>query len=482
LGKQVARVLALPHELGPIRVADAYSGDATAISKPFHDFTFSQVLGAPQLDANTWMAFVFRCSERSLVYWDDNTGNETYTYNLIGPGVDQTAPSSTPSLVPVLNGTPYTPPDEELPMPFTYATPASTYAPHGPCLFAGSTLKGNPALRFFWLDQGTTDNPTTITFTSAGTAVLTSFAINAYMWTPTQVIAFGAELMVTDPWPIFQSGYYAFTYVCNSTSGGTLTIAAQITGSTGVWSHHATTNYYDSASAFQGVRIPAASILFTNTSSELNVNGQICGLQSPLGKDWQSYLNGSRSYGTLATAAQAREGKFQKGRYGFLKIQHPKDLDYQENIDCQNGVLWDSHYPLHSDDASFLVLAANGNLSASGNPIQTGRLIVTHHQEWHTTSQLFEQREGDYPPNAYEEGVMFLKHMEQWHENPLHWADIWNGIKNAGRSVLNGISSGVSKLYDSRQTIANVGNAFLGGLSTYGPKVAELAGTAALLI
>lgn len=235
------------------------------------------------------------------------------------------------------------------------------------------------------------------------------------------------------------TGYYAFTFELISTSwiadatptSGYLRI---LTGNGQTcWCQRTLPHFSESSDLVEAMRITGVSLMYTNTSPALYRQGQITGLQCPKGTSWLQFTD----FGTVSTEKKSVTREITNGAYGFLKPTSTEDLRMRvfqlpgdPNGDDVNQLVWDL-YP----DSDYLCLVANVNNDQG----KQGYLTVAASVEYTTLNQWVEVKHGKLGEPELEQVLELLSSVPQWHENSLHWDDIWGWIKQTASDVWSGI-------------------------------------------
>jgi len=249
--------------------------------------------------------------------------------------------------------------------------------------------------------------------------VLTSFA--------------GGTGIVTNTTVIPTTGYYAITFAYTANviiqNSGTLNLYVGGAGAT-VFGQKALPNFSTNFSFVDAIRISSVSLMYTNTASPLNRQGQIVGIQVPKGSSWTQWT----SFGTLVADKKSKILDALNGMYGFLKPTSADDFnlqvyelpDFQLNTAAGSEMVFDL-YP----KSDFLALVAQVNIAAG----QTGYWTLGAAVEFTTQNQWIELHCADLSHEEMQMALDFLVNVPQWHTNALHWDDIWESIKGAARDT-----------------------------------------------
>jgi hypothetical protein len=247
----------------------------------------------------------------------------------------------------------------------------------------------------------------------------------------------GSTGTVTQTYYVGKTGYYAitFTYSNNTMIANTANLVLYV-GTTGqtVWGQKSLPNFDVNYNFIDALRVVGVSLMYTNTASPLNQQGQIVGLQVPKGSSWLQWA----SFGTNSVDQKSRILKAANGMYGFLKPTSRDDLDMivyelpdQANVQNAGNECVFNLYP----SSDFLCVIPQVNIVAG----QTGYWTIGTSVEYTTMNQWIELHTSAITNAELDSVFDVLGPIEQWHTNGLHWDEIWGEIKSVARDVFNGI-------------------------------------------
>lgn len=416
--------LALPDGSNPVRYSSRYASAPTACAAPFKrvaypavlDTAINQVLPTPSL-----FGAVFRDPFRAAILYDPNAADAASTYSakfatLGGVGFD-----ADHILIPGNAGF------GTFQIPIECLVTSSTYQPHGPALFTG-WLKDQPSQRFIWADTGSSIVCTLNNSLGSGSTM--RFILNKYsngIYVPnfaTADIVGPAGTACT--FPITSSGYYAIGQSWTALPTGGYTVKVDlVVGTNGTMCHLALPDLFKNLPSVQGVRMNGLSIMYTNTSSDLNNSGRVAGLQAPQGSDWMNYAFGG--FDSVAGAINSTTMDVKRGIYGFLKPSQPEDYNFKGDFDYDlaHGVPIGSTFLLECD-SDYLVVYPQ--IAIQGG--RDGYWSTCYTIEYLTTDVFREIEHADTPVASYEAAIMALATIQQWHENKTHFKDIVKKIRD----------------------------------------------------
>lgn len=429
----IALYLSAPGEPGvqPFRWASEFSQQDTALADPFSlsQPDFGETGGVyPIFSDNQGAAFLFRGVEcAAIVYIQNSAGDpKDYKVQFRTQGVMTGSPEYT------------LPPYGELELLTPYAvTNSTTFSPHGTNLYAGAV--SGSSQRFLWVDEGDqiSVNHSLVTGTSADvTYVLDRYdatglnkAVKNVAVTVTALPSVQILKAIGEP-----PGYYALRLESDSATATNLQInALTIYGTGSCMAHLSLPDFEKNWLRESGVRINCCSMMYSNTSPVMELGGTISGCQFGSKTDWMDLLKLD-----IVTAVQRVKGSqtmdIRRGMHGFLKPTQPEDFRiqaYSEIDDLGNFV--DSFYPL-DNRGSFLVFAMAAPGAGQGNE---GYLTLRYGIEYLTQDTWASTGPADVPDEAFKEALGYLRNLDQFHENPSHFKEIWKKIKEGAKKVFN---------------------------------------------
>lgn len=228
--------------------------------------------------------------------------------------------------------------------------------------------------------------------------------------------------------------------------------------------------------AVEGLRVNAASLLWTNTTPAIDRGGEIVGFQPAPGQNWLHLLyHAGQGYDESPFEALSSEAgsvvlDATNGMYACsVPCSTTEVLNFGDEFSTSGAEgyemnITDSYYPLIRGNSADLFLAW---LCPSGS---TGVLTKTSVVEWTTDKQFYEKRYPDVSWNELQAAIRLLSAAPHFTENPKHIASMHSSLQplaNFGRdlfSLSRGALSGVRTLNkEGKQT-----------LREFSPKLADL--------
>jgi hypothetical protein len=358
-------------------------------------------------------AYLFRDLLRSLVYFDANVGTKTYSYtasfyqnSAIVTTLILDAEASEEQAIDLLWLTD------------TYPLNNATYFhPHGPVLYPGtSSLAGGR--KFVWLDTGAS-------FVATQTAAHAA-SLNVYAWSGSDADLNGAPVAFAGGVATYVAtvqGYFAFAYLDPVAEANSLT--AIVTGTGDVFAHLTAPNIEGQLVNLTSARVLANSLLLSDTSSAMNVEGSVHAAQFPANIQWFDTLT--------PTAVDSNtlhfSGRAATGVYGWLKPTSKSDFEYPKTISARNGVLSAASFPLDAGTEFAVFVVSTAGLAVGSYPALDFLLTQSMAIEFITQSQWYET---ELPGLQSIDRIICMDKLsviDQFMENPTHLETLWNSIK-----------------------------------------------------
>lgn len=425
----------LPHEMPPVRYAGTFASTPTAVCNPYYlraqDFTIGAT-GSPAIPNGQHFVAAFRNTLRALVEHVCNPLNLSATYNAMfydGGNWSVNCPiRDTASRATVLVDPNY----------FVDAFPTSSaYAhPHGDVLYVGS----HQSRRGFWVDANSTHAAVVQFNFAAGNPIVKAYVLEGDDWSPSDEITATSSTAV---FSITSSGYYAFEILPVATMSTLYTLT--MICSSDFMGHRPVPYLNTKQASIQAVRTNAVSIMLTCEAAPITASGKVTGLQTPAGVAWTNYL-GTGCFNRVASSQGASTRQLINGTYGFLKPSQQRDFDMDTPFTISGGTVVGMDYDLIPQH-DYLVIAAE--TAASGSSTYPGGdcyLTAAWGLEFRTDDVWFVSIPPTLTTEEFNKQVAAIKYLQQWHDNPLHFSDIVNFFKTAGRSVLKYAPSVLSAL------------------------------------
>nr|WPR18471.1 MAG: hypothetical protein [Chemarfal virus 203] len=427
---QILKSLCLPGEYAWPRVSSAYGSDPTATAKLYRKANVRNGTTAlpGDLDNNSTCGFAFRDALRSGFYAFGLAAADTCTYNA---DFEAFAPLTEDEFFPRYAG------------PAVLDDLASNISPHGGYLYPGRLGPTDPCRGWLVSQTGSisVNIPPFGGLPPGATVNCSVKRFAATEWIDYASVNFNPGAGLTQSFTANSTGYYCITFdavLVGPSAGaaalmlGTTTIKQSGALSRMCWAQTALPNLEDVLPQVRAYTVAAVSLMYTNTASPLNRQGQIVGLQLPRNTNPLSFID----FDILASEAKASICDVVNGRYAFLKPTSPSDFDkevfqYQAAFSTIDN---DYVFPL-IPKSDYLVIHAQVT-DPNG---RQGYWTFDHNIEYTSISQWADLRVPTIQPKDFELALMMLAKVPQWHTNALHLSDIWDGIKEVAGKVWSGV-------------------------------------------
>lgn len=424
--------IALPQNAPPIRFRDITTSTKTALAKAFQrpSADWPDNPAATQItNASTYLAVLFRHPLRTLVlalksglaatsqyaWWSQSDATIDGTFSLF-------AGSAGESLEVIFArynnvGVPY----------------------HGTFLYPGiSGVK-----RFLWNDYGTIYIKNTIAIPSTDAFTFTIWRYDSGQVLQAAEISFPASTTINTvkSFAVLINDYYAISYTSTTTASSpavaTFTVTGESTGGGGTqyeaFAHMAFPSLDVNQSRVTGARMIGNALLLHNSSSAQYANGNWAGLQLGKGDKWTNYIGTVASavdpYPLITATKGVVVGDLRLGMYGYHKPVQQKsfDLVIPFNLGLAQGIVGCNGFPLDEEAATMLVL---NSPSGDGTLSHAFQLSWDCSLEFTTEDMWTMVKPAAASPEEWERAMMVLSSMDQFYDNPVHWARI---IKTIGK-------------------------------------------------
>lgn len=419
--RELLFMMCLPKEDTAKRIGSVYGSDPTALANPFSklNVVYPQS-GAGDLPSTSFAAFSFRDPLRRMVRCVGLQPTDEVTY------------TSTAELEITPGPGPYFP---------RYLGPLEvnnvSVAVHGPYLYFGRLGKSDQ-YRGILASKGQRFD---VTLNPLGAYAVYNVAITLYrcdgqIWVPLEEHLFpntGGTIGYSVP----ATNYYAFSVSTDRPIGTALPdqydlIVSCTTGTphalSMVWGQTAIQDIEDIIQSTRAIRISGADLMYTNTASPLTRQGQIVGIQLPKNTNW---ADGYYNFDDLATQKKSLTMDVVNGMFGFLKPTSETDFQIRP-------IQWDS---VSNNDPEFLfeIFPESDYLAIVAQVIdpngRQGYVTLATSMEFTTTNQFFSLKTANTDEKHLEAALLLLGKLPQWHENELHWDDIWSWVKKTASDV-----------------------------------------------
>lgn len=453
----MAMCLANPIQYPPIRWPDDYLSGATSVAKPYavNSATFSGTgiadVARP-IKAGSFVACLSRNPLRSLIQYTLNDSSLVYLANFVFLNQQSIGLNTTLSIgSPSANFMGYD-------VPVAYLQDAhwgntSYFHPHGQFVYAGEH-KGK---RGFWVDA-TTINNASIVYTASATVDFNLYMLQGGDWELVSNVQSNSSTV-----GIASYGYYAIQL--NNASGNPFHFSAIISGSANSFGHFAMPGIDGKLSSIADIRVNSASLMLSCAASALNAAGTVAGVQLKPGQAWMDVFGQNPDPVTQLMenlgGDSARQFPLSQGIYGFHKPCSEHAFEMKPITRYNNYGAVGYTYPLIDPDG-WLAVAAQTNLVDTSYPGGDMYLTAVWGVEFLSTDPWYGSDTVQFTTEEFQLAVRLLRDVEQWHENPIHFAAILSAIRS-GLKVVLPFASTIAKtlgviLPKHAEILNNVGN------------------------
>lgn len=475
--RAVAGMMALPLDYPPVRVADTYSADETALAQVVTKQKISwdsglnvgQTSSGRQLPSNDFGAFIFPSLLRHTVVYtvlQPGTTPMNWQYNAIKTFQNSSAQFVIPSWESTWRIDP------------AGWVPVTGVAPHGNLLFSGKA-DGRTGV---WVDA-MTNYPASIVcnfgvvLPAGVSATLIIYRWNGGRWNvQSQAYAAAASSSVTTTTQL--SGYYAIEIGFQGgstapTGSATASFILQCT-TTSSWAHKPVNDIFANMQNIGNSRILGLAFLMQNEASVMNKQGNIVAWQCPPNNDWYityASKNGGADFYNMAFQDKAATSfLLETGIYGFKRPKGSQDFNWEQEIELATdqgatslGYLPAQELRMGTFDilcnCDYLAVAASASVVGAADCLLSTAVGL----EYTTTNQWLDTMTPVIAKQAFELGIASLREVEQFYENPLHIP-----------SLMDAIANGMSAVAPLVGFIPGIGPALAGGASIGGQVVRQV--------
>lgn len=485
--RAVSGMMALPLDYPPVRVADTYSADETALAQVVSrekvqwdsGLNIGTTATGRQLPSNDWGAFVFPSLLRHQVI-----------YKVVDPGivpvawdyqsVTDLATQNKFHLVPNASCT-----FDHMPAGYLWK---AGLIPHGRVLFPGV----GGGRRGVWMDaqdSATFFGNINVTFYAGAVATplpagVTNY-LTVYRWTNGSwiqvAVASAAPASPSNNAVVKVSGYYAFSLTFESAGvtlpanyGYTLDVENNMTS---CFAHLPVNDLFPNMPSIGNHRILGMALLLQNEASVMNKQGNVVAMQSPPNVDWfEGYAgrfgSGSTFYNSIFNDKTAVSLLLETGLYGFKRPKGSQDFNWEQEIwagtpnanqNYTTTAISQISYGCFSltPVSDYLVVGATASQVGAGDCLLSTAVGV----EYTTTNAWLETQTPVIAKQAFELGIASLREVEQFYENPLHIP-----------SLMDAIAKGMQTMAPLVGFIPGIGPALAAGVGTGGQVVKAVRG------
>lgn len=414
VAEAICASLALPDELPPVRVSDTYTCNPTALAKVNSDikinWTGASTGVVPEDDI---LAFMFRDPLRWLVIYDPNISGQTYRYNWVQfPGFGTFSGGS----------------DSEWPINVSAAIPdiTSQWQPHGNIQFAGDA----DGYGYIWVDKDVDIVVTDVGTVENGTLYIWEYSQGVRNYYDEQVFAGNTTITYTPT----TSGYFGLSVKFPGAAHSVTVYHGDAVGQP-VFRQLAVPDIENNLHRVQSMCMSASSLLWRNTASYDNAQGDVGSVTIGPSFEWWTLLPGNASYNGLASLFPNGWKSFfaAKGLYTWLKPSDEEDIEFKAEVKSFPAGQWSfARFNLRSK-ANYAACA----MSVSNDAGRDTLIRVAAHIQYESNDCWADTRVPEANVDDWLAAVKMLANVPNITENPLHIKDVLNAIGKVGLFVNN---------------------------------------------
>jgi len=281
---------------------------------------------------------------------------------------------------------------------------------------------------------------------AAGTAYsVVLYQLEGCEWFPVQFGQFvtdGAASTWTGTLNVAQAGYYAVELAADQNASPLNTdfvvrSTYKYSGICANYVHAPVPNLVDKLTTMNSVLIHAASLMVSSQAADFAANGMVRATQLQCDEQWTK-LMGPNALTKMSSYNPVYNTNFKKGLYSFLKPCGPRDMSVVSLV-CRDhlGRVSGLNAPLFPPGGWLVTTCAVVSASLAGAPDAAfAYTTVCAGVEYTTTDQWVDQQLPGSTTQEFAEAMEILSRIPQFHENPMHFSDVVNFLKNAGRTAL----------------------------------------------
>jgi hypothetical protein len=454
--KNLAMAMCLPGSCPNLRIkSDAGESQPTAATNLHRYMAISQpaVLGTyTSMPTGTTYVGFFRDPLRSTVLFTPNTATKTYAYTAYfhsSANTNVVTLSSAGDMSEVLDLDPI----------YLAESGSAGFKPHGDYLFCG-TYAGKS---YVWVDLNAT-----VTFTRSVTTNTTNTdIINVLRWEGDDVDVSSLPFSGTNATVVFTNtyaygGYYHFSYYSTMTTAApaSLNISFVLGGTGDVFGHLSVPNAINHLAQFTRARINAGSIMTSPTAALINRGGTITAGSIEGSLLW--YNTVTPQFLANLPSTNMAEKDYATGMYAFLKPGGFPELSYYDYVVMAGTTPAAVGFPL-KNNYRYLSFVLQSDVVGSVSPGEEFLLSLNWDIEYQTSDLWLETHLSSSSVFMTMSAIEMMARVGQFHDNPLHFADIIKSI----RGGYNWVRGNVKNVGNWLHTALDVGVPLARGAGNY---------------
>jgi len=396
--------------------------------------------------------YLFRSPLRAAVVLTANPTAATYNAVFLNGASSMVIPAATT-----------VPPTDSFPSVYLKAVD-STRIPHGLYLYGGG-LSAFPDLQFFYLGTGDILSVTVTGATvSANVNFLLATKVNSVNSNVNSVEDVALVATGTASYTATSPGYVAVDFACTSGATTSVTVTMSLVVAAGdCFSHVPIPGAINHPNFCNQLRINSSSLLISNVSSALNVEGSIFGCSVTDGSSWYDVGTGSGGSADMTNRNDFFSGRAAKGIYTWLRPAGENPFAFRKAMESTGAYISDTTFML-DDPTPYQVMKISTSGVASSYPALDLLTRLDFALEYKTDDQWVELEVSPYYPSEVQDVLAVLARAPTFIENPLHFSAIKSFIGKATsfmrkHAVL--IGKGLSAAFPSESFVIDPVSRFL---------------------
>lgn len=462
----IAASLMLPHAFPPRRFASQFTSCATAVASPFAvrqlDWTAGATDAVQTVPNGQMFVAVSRNPLQAYASYKLNSGYTDGEYKFLFPFPSTNGFADTLNIVNSVPGVPLQI-DAQV-CEDVYAGNPLRYHPHGDYYYPVDALgrKGvhvtatatKPASFFFvqTITSGTAANPRIVVYRWVGNAWAEAAQLSPSGNIFTLTVGSGG------------TGYYSFAYVDNAATNVNLTGVFRVTCD--AIGFEALPHFRSMWATIDTMRVNAVSLMVTPHPAMLYEGGQVSGVQLPTTLQIADICEQGDPFTFVSQAAQSKTLPLKKGMFGFHKPTDMSDFSEEDVVSSRGSVVNGFSNPMQPHGGWLVIAALVGKVDTAW-PSGACHVTVCYGIEYRTTNVWMVSMPPQHSADDFATALAIMRATEQWHENPMHMADILAVLKRAGKTALR-ISPLLLKVLQAVYPATRIPEAFAEGLAALG--------------
>lgn len=250
------------------------------------------------------------------------------------------------------------------------------------------------------------------------------------------------------------SGYYAVAYMWDGTGSPTvntssISIFVTLTNpGSSVFCHRQISNFENELPSMNALRVGGVSMKYAERASDLNTQGEIIGAQVNGSYLWHNFI--SDGFDKVTSQRNSCKKPIKNGFYAYIKPTNIDQLSYDHFPFVQDNNVMDGQCTYLDDPSPYIIFYAR----VVSDPGKDGYVECHYGIEWLANTDWRTYGLARYSPKIFEQAIWQLDQIEQFHENPTHFGEIWENIKRVAKDSTEGLLEYAPKLVNLFKSFA----------------------------